>query len=171
MPPPYYDAAAFSFKGTSPLAQSTWPLAVLLSSHLCLSSAAAELHANRKTKASQRTDTRSTLGLADKRQKRENTISLFSAADTITCSLSHIAYTLSVFTHSYCQTCLFAPCSALAGVTRDKEPFFGGGGAFETFLRESVLLCHPQEGSPRHADPTGDGGLLSGPLSTVSYVF
>ena len=26
----------------------------------------------------------------------------------------------------------------------------------ETFLRESVRLCQPQEGSPRHADPTGD---------------
>lgn len=45
--------------------------------------------------------------------------------------------------------------------------FFASG----TFLRESVQLCHPQEGSPRHADPTGDSGLLSGSLSTVSLSF
>lgn len=90
------------------------------------------------------------------KNRRESTITLFTPADTITHSLSH---SLSVFTHPYLQTCLFAPCSAL-----DKEPFWA-----ETFLRESVRLCHPQEGSPRHADPTGDSGHLSGSLSTVSH--
>lgn len=37
------------------------------------------------------------------------------------------------------------------------------------FLRESVQLCQPQEGSPRHADPTGDSGLLSGFLTIISH--
>lgn len=39
---------------------------------------------------------------------------------TVSLSLLH---TLSVFTHSYYQTCLFAPCSVLAGVREHKGPF------------------------------------------------
>lgn len=80
-------------------------------------------------------------------------------------------HTVSLFaTHTVCVHTLLLPNMLVrslfcAGWSQRAQRAFLG----ETFLRESVQFCHPQEGSPRHADPTGDSGLFSGSLSTVSH--
>lgn len=98
-------------------------------------------------------------------KQEESTISLFTAADTITYSLSP-HHTHSVRVHTPPLPNMLVRSLFWAGWDQTGQRAFFRG---ETFLRESVRLCHPQEGSPRHADPTGDSGLLSASLSTVSH--
>ena len=113
------------------------------------------------------TDLFSSLGQAAKQinnEKKIHSISLYTSRHNHKQSLSksHTLYQCS-HTPDY-RTCLFAPCSVLAAARQDKEPF--GARHFWESRCSSVL---PQEGSPQHAAPTGDSGLLSCFLSTVSH--
>lgn len=101
-----------------------------------------------------------------KQENTKSTKSLFTPADTIAHSLClYITHTLCLCSHTPTtkHACLLLVLHWLDS-PRTKSLFWA-----ETFLRESVRLCHPQEGSPRHADPTGDSGLLSSSLTTVSH--
>lgn len=122
------------------------------SSHLCLFSAAVRLH----TQAQCLPDVEK---LAQHEDRQTNTQTIKTRHQQYL-SLHEQIHPQSLSLHS-CQTCLFAPCSALAEVRLDNEPFFFAARHFWESLSGSVTLRKEAHGMLIPLETAGFSRALS----------